>query len=200
MALSDDELAEIKAELGFNLLAVGAEPYIGITAIFSQVIQPYLTDGVSTTSSTSVTATTEATPTTLTLASGTGFASRQRVVVDVDARREVVTAQHVSGTSLTALFVKPHSGTYPVALYNGEEIVRDKLFAIRAVKAQMAEVHGHGAIKKVDEIEFYQAGGATAFGVLGSNLATWRNELAAALGIRSLWGARSAGAQRCAVY
>lgn len=200
MALSDAEIAEIKAELGFNLLSVGAEPYIGVTAIFSQVIQTYLTDGVKTTSTTTVTATSEAAPATLTLSDGTGFASGDRVVVDVDFRREKVTAQLVDTNDLTALFVKAHSGTYPVALYNGEELVRDKLISIRAVKQQMTEVHGHGALKRVDEIEFYQTGGMSAFGVLGATLMDWRRELAAALGIPMLWDRHRGAGQVMSVY
>lgn len=43
MALLDSELARIKWHLGFNLLDVGATPYIGVAAIFEQVIQPTLT-------------------------------------------------------------------------------------------------------------------------------------------------------------
>ena len=43
MALTDVELAAVKRELGFNVLAVGAEPYIGVAALFESVIAPNLT-------------------------------------------------------------------------------------------------------------------------------------------------------------
>jgi hypothetical protein len=42
--LTDSEISRLKYETGFNLLTVGAEPYIGVTALFSQVIQPFLSE------------------------------------------------------------------------------------------------------------------------------------------------------------
>ena len=38
MAFSTSELAEIKAELGLNLLDVGADAYIGVSQLFEQVV------------------------------------------------------------------------------------------------------------------------------------------------------------------
>lgn len=199
MAILDSELVRIKAELGFNVLNIGAEPYIGIAAVFSQVIQPNLSGGAATTSSTSVTAATSPTPVTLTLASGTGFAAGVRVVVDVDDRQETATAQNLSGVSLTLMLSKAHSGTYPVTVEGGESIVRDILARIRTVRTSMATSLGAGAIRKVDELEFYNSNGSQ-FGALGSELMYWRDELAAALGIESMWARRRAGAQRLSVY
>jgi len=62
MALLASELIRLKAELGFNVLSVGAEPYISIVALFDQVIAPFMTAGVVTTSTTSVTAQGSPTP------------------------------------------------------------------------------------------------------------------------------------------
>ena len=45
MALLDSELARIRYELGVNLMTLGAEPFIGVMVLFSQVIQPYLSTG-----------------------------------------------------------------------------------------------------------------------------------------------------------
>ena len=73
MALSNAELERIKAELGYNVLTIGALPYVGFSQMFTNVVQAYMSSGASTTSSTAVTAATTATPATLTLASGTGF-------------------------------------------------------------------------------------------------------------------------------
>src|SRR5512139_2281259 len=98
MALTDAEIARIKNHCGYNLLTVGALPYIGYVSLFDQVIQPYLTGGASTTSSTAVTAATSATPATLTLSSASGFTAGDIAIVDVDARQERVTIQSVSGS------------------------------------------------------------------------------------------------------
>lgn len=200
MALLDAEIARIKAELGYSLLTIGAIPYIGITQVFEQVIQANVLAGAATTSSTSVSAQSSPTPVTITLASATGFAVGCRVVVDVDDRQETATAQSLSSTSLTLQLSKTHSGTYPVTVEGGESIVREILNRIRAVKSNMATSFGAGALRKVDEIEFYNSGGASQFGSLGDELSYWRDELAAALGIESMWARRRAGAQRLAVY
>lgn len=195
MALLDSEIARIKAELGYPLLSIST-PYAGITAIFELIIQPYLTGGAVTSSATAITA---GALTTITLASGTGFTTGDRIVVDVDGAQETVTARLVSGASLTATFANAHTGTYPVTVEGGESIVREILARIRATKAEMATSIGEGAIKKVDEIEFYQTGGTT-FGTIGQQLHYWREELSAALGVDSMWSQKRAAAQRLAVY
>ena len=56
MALLDSEIARIKAELGVTVVGIGAEPYIGITRLFENIIQQYTTGGATTTRPTSVTA------------------------------------------------------------------------------------------------------------------------------------------------
>ena len=56
MALLTSEITRIKYELGFNVLSLGAEPYIGITQLFENVIQPYTLSGASTTSATAIVA------------------------------------------------------------------------------------------------------------------------------------------------
>src|SRR4051812_9346081 len=99
MGLSNAEVRRIKYELGYDLLSVSAEPYISYVSLFDQIIQPYLTEGASTRSSTAVTAADEPTPVTLVLVSATGFSAGERVVIDVDSRQESVTIQALSGTS-----------------------------------------------------------------------------------------------------
>lgn len=196
MALLESEVLRIKAELGFNVLTISSEPWIGHTSIFEQVIQPYTQKGATTTSSTAVTASPfEPSPVTLVLASPTGFQSDQRVVVDVDGRQEAGTVQALAGSNLTVLLSKAHTGTFPVTVEGGESIIREILGYIRDAKQKMAESYGTGSLKKVDEIEFYQAGGQTYFGVLGGQLAYWRSELATVLGLTAITGrGRSAGA------
>lgn len=201
MALLTSEITRIKYELGYNVLAAGAEPYIRVHAVFDQVIAAYMTSGATTTSSTAVTAASVATPVTLTLASATGFAEGAKVVIDVDGRQEIATAQTLSGTSLTLALTKTHSGTYPVSVEGGESIVRELLLKIKSVSDEMTQALGEGALKKVDEVEFYPSGTKTTFGNLGDQLRYWRNELALCLGVVNLRDVRGGNAgQNIALY
>ncbi len=201
MALLDSEIQRIKYELGYNVLTSSASPYVDYVSYFDQIVQPYTSSGAATTSTTTVTAASSPTPVTLTLASGTGFATGARVVIDEDDRQEVVTAQLVSSNSLTVLLQLAHTGTYRCTVEGGESIVREILKRIRDVKNELGSTFGSGSLKKVDEIEWYQSGGtSTAFGNLGDQLTFWRNELSSALGIASMWAYRQSGAQRCSVY
>lgn len=194
------EIWRIKAELGYNLLTIGAEPYIGFVSIFDQVIQPYMSAGATTTSSTVIAATTDPTPSTLVLASGTGFTVGDRVVVDVDSRQEIATAQFISGASVTLLLSNDHTGTYPVTVEAGDTIVREDLRHIAALKAQMGSTFGEGSLRKVDEVEFFQTGGTNLFGQLGEQLTYWRKELAHHLGVPAIWDIEAACAQTLSVY
>jgi hypothetical protein len=201
MALLDSELDRIRFETGWNLLNVGAEPYIGVAAIFSQVIQPYLRSGAITTSSTAVTAASEATPVTLTLASAIGFSAQCRVVVDVDDAQEAATVQSLSGSNITLALKNAHTGAYAVTVEGGESIVRELLGQIRAVRVQMGQTFGEGALKKVDEVEFYDVKGTQArFGMLGDQLMYWRDELCSALGISNGWRQKRSTGSRMSLY
>jgi hypothetical protein len=201
MALLASEVARCKAELGYPLLSQ-ANPYIGITLLFEQVVQPYIGAGATTTSSTAVAAVPEgelAQPKALTLADVAGFHTGDRVIVDVDGRQESATVRILTGVAITVDLALAHSGTYPVTVEGGESIVREILGRIRATKAEMGATFGEGGLKKVDEVEFYESGG-TLFSTLGAQLMWWREELAAALGIQSVWQRRRAGAGRMSVY
>jgi len=201
VALLQSELDRIKAETGWNLLDVGALPYIGVTSLFEQIIGPNLRAGAVTTSSTPVSASFPvASLATLTLASATGFTAGARIVIDVDARQETVTLESISGATIAALLTNAHSGTYPVTVEGGESIVREYLTNIRNVKAKMAQAFGAGSLKAVDEVQFYDTKGQTLFGVLGEQLKFWRDELASVLGIASMWRRNSGGGSRLAVY
>jgi hypothetical protein len=195
MALLTSELERCKAELGYNLIGI-AQPYIDTTALFEQVIQPYLSAGATTTSATAVTPSVPPVPAAITLTLATGFASGQRVVVDVDSRQETVTASLVSGTSLTALFTKVHSGTYPVTVEGGESLVREKLGELWAVRAQRAKAKGRGALKAyTGEMEFYDTG-KSAFASSSQEIDMLRDELA----VENLWNRKRAAGSRLSVY
>ncbi len=195
MSLLDSELNRIRYELGYPVLATGAEPYIGITAVFAQVIQPYLLAGAKTTSTTAVTAATTPTLVTLTLALATGFDAGARVVVDVDGRQEAATVESVSGSTISLLLSLAHSGTYAVTVEGGESIVRDILRKLRVIGDRIEGSFSRAGLKKVDEVEFFEHG--AAFTDMMSQREYWRGELS-----RALFGAGqgSGGGTQLAVY
>jgi hypothetical protein len=200
LALLQSELERCKAELGYSLIGVG-QPYLGgVTAIFEQVVAPYLSSGATTTSSSAVTPATPPVPANITIALATGFASGARIVVDVDARQETVTIQALSGTTVTALFTKIHSGSYPVTVEGGESLVREKLAELFAVRATRAKAKGRGALKAyVGDIEYYDTG-KSAFASTNAEIDVLRDELAAILGVENLWNQRKAAGSRLSVY
>ena len=204
MALLTSELDRIRHEMGYNLLRVGAEPWVGISSLFDNVIAPYTRSGALTTSSSEVAGPlypgAPPTQSVIKLTDPTGFNSGDRIIVDVDDAQEALTVQGMTGPLLLGMFSKAHNRTYSVTVEGGESIIREILVNIRNVKAKMADSYGTGALKQVDEISFYEAQGQTYFGLLGGQLCFWRDELASALGIRSMWKRRSGGGSRLAVY
>ncbi len=201
MAFTTQELYRIKRETGYHLLTINSLPFIGYVQIFDSVIQTSLAAEVATTSTlaTAIAAASSPAPVALTLTSAVGFAAGDRVVVDVDDRVETVTIQSLAGAVATVQLRKAHSGTIPVALEGTITIVRDLLRKIEAVRERMAETYGEGAIKAVDEVEFYGQRNRSMFGILGSQLMAWRDELASVLGVPNGWRARSAGGGSCAM-
>lgn len=198
MALSASEVAQCKYQLGYPLTNVGAEPYISFSIAFDQVIAPHMLAGAITSSATSVTAATTATPVALTLADPSGFAVGQRVVVDVDDRQEIVTVQNLSGSALTVLLRKAHSGTYPVTVEGGESIVRGILrecVKIGGSDGLLSKSASQAGLKRVDEIEFYGDQVAITISAQQRKLLNyWRDELASALGIENLRSSSGGGA------
>lgn len=206
MSLLQSELDSIRYELGWNELTVGAEPYIGVAAIFDRVVLPFLRSGLITSSSTTVTAASPAEPVTLTLAAVSGTNTQgttvtvsvgDKLVVDVDSRQESAIVQAISGSTVTLLLSLDHSGTYPVTVEGGEAIVRSILRRCRNISLRLEEAADNAGIKKVDEVEFFasSSGGSTLFGELIAQRQYWRQELYRALfgsGDRSLTG-QSAG-------
>lgn len=184
MALLDSEIQAIRRELGYNVLSVGAEPYISYVAVFDMVVQKYLNAGAKTSSQTYCAPVADPnTPElrTITLASATGFAEGQRIWIDSESRQESAELVSLSGATAKFFGLKPHgdnTGTlkYFVTVDGGEAIVRDILAAIRAVRSQMslanatnasssaAILASSGGLKRVDEIEFYAASGSSVFG------------------------------------
>lgn len=122
------------------------------------------------------------------------------MAIDVDARQETVTVQALSGTSLTALITKTHSGSYPVTVEGGESIVREKLAELFSARSRRAEDQGSGALKAVvGDVEYYDTG-MTAFATSNAEIDILRDELAAILGVPNMWRQRQAAGQRLSVY
>ena len=188
MPLSNAEIDRIRAELWDNTLSVGAEPYIGVHAIFDTVIKPFLREGQDTTSTTSVAANAVGAPVILALDDPTGFATWDEVYVDVDDYQERATVRGLdSGTGISVILKKEHQPPYPVTVDSGIVIVRECLRRIREIKDKASRLYvGGGALKRVDEIEFYAPMGLTAVGSVQEFLKMWREELALALGLKSI--------------
>lgn len=201
MALLDAEVWRLKYELGYNALEIGAEPYVGHSSLFDQVVQPYLNAGATTTSSTTVAAATTPTPVTLTLASVTGVAANATLVVDVDGRQEPGTVQSVTGSDVTLLLSLDHTGTYPVTVEGGETIVRDVLRRLRAIADSLAnDAVSSAGVKSVDEIEFFGEAEMARANMLRREQSRLRDELASVLGIVNLWARKASASSRVAIY
>lgn len=213
MALLDSEIQRIRYELGFPNLDTAAEPYIGVVAVFDQVIKPYTLSGASTTSSTLVEAAATPTPVTLTIASATGVSAGAVVIVDVDSRQERATIQSLHGTLMTVQLSLEHSGTYPITVEGGESIIREILMELRKLaqgmngaQSSMTALQSRLGLKKVDDVEFFGGGNTLAAqGVdpLSQTLQLreyWRDELARCLNIPRLNSKAAAGGSEIGVY
>lgn len=183
--LTTDEMARVKAEIFDNVLSIGAVPWLDVRAIYD-VIQANV-ESSSVAPTTSTTAVTAAGPTTLTLASVTGLASGSRVVLDVDAAREVVTVRAVSGLTVSVVCTKTHSGTYPVEVESALTIVRGILADLESIDQQERIAIPQAGVKRVDEIEFFgRAEGGSAQSALTQHRNALRARLASATGLTGI--------------
>jgi hypothetical protein len=155
--LSSDEMARIKLELGDTVLAVGAQPWIGIRSVWD-VIQTYVESSsvAATSSSTTVSA---AGPTTVTVASATGLVAGTRVQIDVDGQRETCTIRNVAGSVLSLVARKVHSGTYPVEVESALTLVRGVLSDLISLE-QVTSLSSFDSLglRRVDEVEWSERG------------------------------------------
>jgi hypothetical protein len=183
--LTQGELQFIKYALGFNQLTVGAEPYVGITRYFEQIVLPNLFSGSVSTSGTNVQASAPGpTPVTLVLADASGFAMFDHVQVDVDAAQEGATVMSVSGNTVTLQLAKAHGqgGPYPVECESGQSIIRQHIAWIRKIDDRVFRFGARAGVKKADEIEFFggshgRAAEANGFQTLGQMQEHFRKEL-----------------------
>jgi len=197
MALLASELERVKAELGYNVLTIGALPYVGHSQLFDDVVLPYLSAGATTSSSTTVTAASSVTPVTLTLASATGFAVGAHVAIDVDDLQEIATVRNVSGSTISVALTLAHSGTYPVTVDGGEMIVRQLLKRLATLASRIDGAAKVAGLKRAEDLEWYP--NATFKGLADQRMNA-RDELADALGVPNLRRRQQASSQRIAPY
>lgn len=182
--LGADEMARIKAEIFDNVLSIGAVPWIDVRAIYD-VIQANVSSS-SVAPTTSATAVSAAGPTSLTLASVSGLAAGSRVVLDVDASREVVTVRAVVGSTVSVVCAKTHSGTYPVEVESALTIVRGILADLEAIDQQERITIPQAGVKRVDEIEFFGRAEGSVRDALTAHRNSLRARLASATGLTGL--------------
>lgn len=201
--LTDGEMARIRAEIFDNVLSVGAIPWIDVRSIYDVIEANVVSSSV--TPTTSTTAVTSAGPVVLTLASVTGLTSSTRVVLDVDAAREVVTVRAVVGSTVSVVATKTHGGTYPVEVESPLTIVRGILADLEAIDLQERIAIPQAGVKRVDEIEFFgSAEGGSAQASLTRHRNNLRARLASACGLmgilRDLAARASSGASSVEIY
>jgi len=197
MALTSAETQRCRYELGYNVLSVGAEPFIGVTQMFEQVIAPFTTSGAITSSHTIVAASVPAAVAEITLISPTGFAAGNRVVIDVEGAQEVTTVRSLVGSVMSVFLTKAHpEGSYPVTVEGGESIIRGILTELRKYSeagGNISKLAQTAGITRVDEIYFSDNPLVSRSREMRKEQAYWRDELAFALGCENRRGSQSSG-------
>ena len=197
MALSDAELYRLRAELGDNVLEVAASPYLGIRSVWTVIQDNLAAPSIQTTTATAVTAAGAAS---LVLTSATGFAAGQRVVLDVDEAREVVTVRAISVATISVLCRKTHAGTYPVTVETAETIVRGLLSDLEIARQRLDEGAVSAGLKRVDEVEWAGDRGTAAILAHSKYQRALRLELARACGVAQFYLASSGASSSFEVY
>jgi hypothetical protein len=190
--LTEDELARIRAEVYDNVLDAGATVYFPVRSLYDVIRTNVVSSSVSATSST--TTVSAAGPTTLTLASVTGLTAGQKVQIDCDGLRETVTVRAISGSTISVICNKLHSGTYPVEIESPLTIVRGVLSDLALIEsgAALSSLDSLG-LKQVDEVVFRDDLDLTA--AVEKARDVLRKRLASLCGIASiLQSAKSRGA------
>lgn len=167
MSLRPEEIDRCRFELGVPLTRIGAEPYIAFIALFDRVIQPYLFDNA-TTSSTTVTAVAAGAVATLALAANPFIPGSSTILtfqvgtsclVDVGPSQETGVIQSLTGLNAQITLVNAHSGTYPVSAVGSEQIVRDILTRLDVIRVALQTIAPPSAgVESVDDIRMFPAG------------------------------------------
>lgn len=216
MALRQEEIDRIRYELGVPLTRVGAEPYITWVPIFAKVIQPYLFDN-STTSTTAVSAAPGGAPISVTLVAnpegpdgfGLVFAVGTSCVVDVGPAQEIATIAALSGLVATMTLANAHGGagaSYPIAPNGAEQIVRDIFVRLDAINVQLRTIAPQTAgITQADEIKLSpsmrgRSRQSDTFDSLVAQRDQARQDLADAIGFKDLRKLAQSSVSRVELY
>lgn len=156
--LTDDDMARIKREALDVLLSYGAIPYFRVRSLYDLIRDTVVSSSVAVTT-TSATAVTAAGPAVVTLASVIGYATGQKVLLDVDGAREVVTVRAVVSSTISVICRRLHGGTYPVEVESPLTIVRGLLSDLAALDDQEQDAAFTAGIKKSDEVEWFGGAG-----------------------------------------
>jgi hypothetical protein len=168
--LTAAETENLRYHLGFGNVSIGGYPYTpdGYFELFTNVIAQYLTSGATTTSSTVVSAAgiVEITP-----ASMAGISTYVRLVIDVAPDEETVVVRAATATTFSATFTKAHAAPFAIEVESGVTRLRTLLTAADRALADAfsGDTAATAGVKKVDEIEFFQAlkGGTTLLSMAG---------------------------------
>jgi len=180
--LTDAEVESLRFHLGYGQIGLGAYPSTpdGFYELFHDVIQPYLTSGEETSSTTAIVAGAA----TVTPLSMTGIAVHAQLVIDVGDLAEIVVVKSVTATTFTAVFAFAHPASgYPIAVLSGVSRLRmllwlaDKAWGlIQSGSSSSSSSLLTGGLKKVDEIEWHPSGSTMT--TMQSYVANYRNILA----------------------
>lgn len=192
MALTAAEIQQIRAELGYNQLTISAIPYISYVALFDDVVRNNVHEGASTTSATVVAAAATPTAVALVLTNATNFTAGDRVLVDVDSLQEEATIRSITGSTISVILSLAHTGTYPVVVKGGVQIVRALLKRLQAVGTQLDSIVSTAGLKRAEDIEWYQAqggasGGSAQLAALYAQRDDLRDQLSVACGVQNRW-------------
>lgn len=196
--LSTAEVDRIRMELGWNVLSIGAEPYIGHARIFD-IIQQNV-QGASVAATTASTAVTAAGVATITLASVSGLSAQTRVQLDTDAQRETCTIIAVSGSAITVLCRKTHGSAYLVEVESALTLVRGLLSDLSALEqVQTLDAFNSLGLKQVDEV-VWRDGEKGLFDYVNEARESLRGALARACGIPTQSAAQRGRSSAVEVY
>lgn len=166
MPATDDQIEALRYHLGYGNIGVGGYPYTpdGFKELFEQVIQPNITEGAETTSTTAISAAGIAT---VTPASMTGLATHVALIVDVGDDEERVEVRSVTATTFTARFAKAHAVPgWPIAVASGLTRLRSLLREADRLNAEVtgASTTETAGLKSVGRgaIEWYPGGAVMA--------------------------------------
>lgn len=199
------ETEKLRYHLGYGNVGIGGYPYTpdGYFELFTNVIAQYLTSGAVTTASVAIAAagTFEVTP-----ASMTSIATYVRLVIDVPPDEETVVVRAATVTTFSATFTKAHAAPFSVEVESGVTRLRALLAAADRALADCfsGATASTAGLKKVDEIEFYQAlkGAATNL-VLAGKLEQYKRivlAIADLVRVRPRWEYEESAMLRREVY